>query len=63
MSNVYRAVVESDNVLLYLADAGDPEEALEAGVFTENPSEAQLFEGIGWLNQVAGFGASLEMVS
>ena len=62
MTDQYRAVLEIDNVVLYLAEAGDPEEAISEGAFTENPSAAQLFEGKGWATHVAGFGAVLEQV-
>ena len=60
MTNQFKAVVHSDNETLYVLDRGDPEVALAAGIFTPNPSEAQVFEGIGWAEQVAGLGAVLE---
>lgn len=62
MTDQYRAVVEIDNTVLYLLDQGDPEEAISEGAFTENPNAAQIFEGKGWSQQVAGFGATLEQV-
>ena len=62
MTDQFRAVIEVDNTVLYLLEAGDPEEAITEGAFTENPSVAQIFEGKGWAPQVAGFGAVLEQV-
>lgn len=60
MSDLFKAAVYSDNETLYVLDHGDPEEALVAGVFTPNKSEAQVFEGIGWADRVAGLSAVLE---
>ncbi len=60
MTDEFKAVVYVDNESLYLLDAGDPEEAIEAGAFTPNPSEAQVFEGAGWADPVAAVGAVLE---
>jgi len=64
MTDQFRAVIpgETPNTVLYLLEAGDPEEAISLAAFTENPSAAQIFEGRGWLQQVAGFGAVLEQV-
>ncbi len=60
MTDQFKAVIYSDNETLYVLDRGDPEAALAAGGFTPNPSEAQVFEGIGWGERVAGLGAVLE---
>lgn len=62
MTNSFKAVVYSDNETLYLLDQGDPEVALQEAAFTPNPSAAQVFEGAGWADQVAGVGAVLERV-
>jgi len=61
-TDTFKAVVYSDNETLYLADQGDAEAAIEEASFTPNPSNAQLFEGPGWADQVAGVGAVLERV-
>lgn len=44
---------EDGNVIMYVED-------LEKGLFTENRADAQLFEGPGWSDKVAGVGAVLE---
>ena len=62
MTESYKAVVYQGSDVLYVAYADDPETALEKGLFTENPSKAQVFEGPGWADQVAGLGAVLERV-
>lgn len=62
MTDSFKAVVYQGNSTLYVAYADDPETALENGLFTENPSQAQIFEGPGWADQVAGLGAVLERV-
>ena len=49
----YIAYREEGNVRLYVED-------LEKGLFTENRADAQLFEGKGWGDKVAGLGAVLE---
>lgn len=61
-TNTFKAVVYEGSEVLYLADRDDPEAAIADGAFTPNPSEAQLFEGTGWADQVAGVGAVLERV-
>ena len=43
---------EDGNVTLYVED-------LEKGLFTENRADAQIFEGKGWSDKVAGVGAVL----
>ena len=48
----YIAYREEGNVTLYVED-------LEKGLFTENRADAQVFEGPGWSDQVAGVGATL----
>jgi hypothetical protein len=58
----FKAVVYQGNEVLYLADRDDPEQALQEAAFTPNPSNAQIFEGAGWVDQVAGVGAVLERV-
>ncbi len=62
MTEEFNAVVYSADETLYVLNQDDPEAALEAGAFTPNRSEAQVFEGPGWAAQVAGFGAVLERV-
>jgi hypothetical protein len=62
-TDTYKAVVYQGNETLYLADRDDPEQALQDAVFTPNPSQAQIFEGAGWTDPVAGVGAVLERVS
>jgi len=62
VTDQFKAVVYSDNEILYVLDQGDPEVALSEGAFTPNPSDAQLFEGLGWADPVAGLGAVLERV-
>lgn len=62
MTDQYNAVVYNIDETLYVLNQDDPEAALEAGAFTPNRSEAQIFEGEGWAAQVAGFGAVLERV-
>jgi len=62
MTDQFKAVIYSDNEILYVLDQGDPEIALQEGAFTPNPSNAQLFEGLGWADPVAGVGAVLERV-
>lgn len=61
-TDTYKAVVYQGNEVLYLADRDDPEQALQDAVFTPNPSQAQVFEGAGWADPVAGVGAVLERV-
>jgi hypothetical protein len=63
MTDTFKAVVYIGNEALYLADRDDPEQALEDAAFTPNPSQAQIFEGPGWADPVAGVGAVLERVS
>lgn len=48
----YIAYREEGNVTLYVED-------LEKGLFTENRADAQIFEGRGWSDKVAGVGAVL----
>ena len=48
----YIAYREEGNVTLYVED-------LEKGLFTENRADAQVFEGKGWSDKVAGVGAVL----
>lgn len=60
MTDEFKAVIYGDNETLYILNQGDPEAAIEAAAFTPNPSEAQVFEGLGWSPQVAGLGAVLE---
>jgi len=48
----YIAYREDGNVTLYVED-------LEKGLFTENRADAQIFEGKGWSDKVAGVGAVL----
>jgi len=48
----YIAYREEGNVTLYVED-------LEKGLFTENRADAQIFEGRGWSDKVAGVGAML----
>jgi len=43
---------EDGNVTMYVED-------LEKGLFTENRADAQIFEGKGWSDKVAGVGAVL----
>lgn len=61
-SETFRAVVYDGNISLYLADRDDPEAAIKAAAFTQNPSNAQVFEGAGWADPVAAVGAVLERV-
>ena len=51
--NHYIAYRMEGNVMLYIED-------LEKGLFTESRADAQIFEGKGWSNKVAGLGAVLE---
>lgn len=51
--NHYIAYRVDGNVTLYVED-------LEKGLFTENRTDAQIFEGKGWSDKVAGVGAVLE---
>lgn len=48
----YIAYREEGNVTLYVED-------LEKGLFTESRADAQIFEGKGWSDKVAGVGAVL----
>jgi len=53
--NHYIAYREEGNVILYVED-------LDAGTFTENRADAQVFEGAGWSDRVAGVGAVLQQI-